>query len=103
MSLMNTKECQSHTVKRSEKLTHDLTIRLKKIEGQIRGINGMVEKEIYCDDILTQISSVQSALASVSKQLLENHLRTCVADKINAGDPEIIDEFVKTLARVLRK
>lgn len=100
---MKDKSCHLRTVERSAKFAHDLTSRLNKIEGQIRGIKGLIEKDIYCDDILTQVSSVQSALSSVSKLLLEDHIRTCVVEKIQAGDAEIIDEFIQTVARALRK
>ena len=89
------------TVNRSEKLTKDLNTRLNKIEGQVKGIKGMIEKGTYCDDVLTQIASVQSALSSVSKLLLESHMKTCISERIKNGDEEAIDEFMKTVRRLL--
>ena len=76
--------------------------RLKRIEGQVRGLQGMVEKEAYCTDILTQVSAVQSALNSFSKELLASHIRTCVADKIRDGDDQVIDELVATLQKLMK-
>lgn len=99
---MTKEHCQHHTPHRSDKLVNDLTVRLNKIEGQIRGIKGMIEKNIYCDDILTQVSSVQSALSSFNKMLLENHIRTCIVERVKQDDAEVVDELVKTLARALR-
>lgn len=64
--------CNHETVIRPEKLNRDLIIRLNRIEGQIKGIKGMVEKDVYCDDILTQVSAAQSALSSVSKLILDH-------------------------------
>lgn len=90
-----------HTVERDQKLKENLLKRLNRVEGQIRGIKGMVEKDIYCDDILQQISAVQSAINSVSKLVLENHIRTCVVDKIENGDKEIIDELLGTIGKLL--
>ncbi len=88
-------------IKRSEKLDADLISRLNRIEGQVRGIKGMIEKGVYCDDVLTQIAAVQSAMSSVSKLLLESHMRTCVIEKLKAGDRDVIDEFVKTVGRLI--
>ena len=81
----------------------DLTTRLNRIEGQIRGIKGMVEKDIYCDDIITQLSATQSALNSVAKVLLDGHLKGCVRDRIAAGDVEVLDELLTTVQKLMRK
>mgnify|MGYP003431209848 CR=1 FL=1 len=64
----------------------DLTTRLNRIEGQIRGIKGMVDKDVYCDDIITQLSATQSALNSVAKVLLDGHLKGCVKERLAAGE-----------------
>ncbi|MFA9376491.1 MAG: metal-sensitive transcriptional regulator [Lachnotalea sp.] len=88
-------------IKRPEKIDTDLVSRLNRIEGQVRGIKGMIEKGVYCDDVLTQIAAVQSAMSSVSKLLLESHMRTCVIEKLKAGDQDVVDEFVKTIGRLL--
>ena len=81
----------------------DLTTRLNRIEGQIRGIKGMVEKDIYCDDIITQLSATQSALNSVAKVLLDGHLKGCVKDRLAAGDVEVLDELLTTVQKLMRK
>jgi len=85
-----------------KKINRDLTIRLNRIEGQVKGIKSMIERGEYCDDILTQISSVKSAMNAVAKILVENHMRTCVAEKLQHGDEDIIEEFVKTVGRIIR-
>lgn len=96
-----TSNCEVNSVNRSEKLNKNLCVRLKKIEGQVKGISGMVEKGVYCDDILTQISAVKSALSSVSKLLLESHIKTCVTEKIKNNDEDVIEEFIKTVGRMI--
>ena len=73
-----------------------------RIEGQVRGIRGMVEKEAYCTDILTQVSAVQSALNAFSRELLSSHIRTCVADGIRADDTEVVDELVRTVEKLMK-
>ncbi len=79
-----------------------LTNRLSRIEGQVRGVSKMVEADAYCVDILTQVSAIQAALNAFNKELLGNHIRTCVADGIRAGDDEIIDELVTTLQKLMK-
>lgn len=76
--------------------------RLSRIEGQVRGIRGMVENDAYCVDILTQVAAVTAALNSFNKVLLANHIRTCVADDIRNGNDEVIDELVNTLQKLMR-
>ncbi|PGT81883.1 metal-sensitive transcriptional regulator [Bacillus sp. AFS040349] len=87
----------------SEKVKKNLVTRLNRIEGQIRGIKALIEKDTYCDDVITQISATQSALNSVGRLLLEGHLRTCVVEKIQNGDEEIIDELLVTVGRLMKK
>ena len=87
---------------RSEKEYKDLVNRLNRIEGQIRGIRAMVEKEAYCPDILVQVAAANAALNSFNKVLLANHIRTCVADDIRDGNDETIDELVKTLQKLMK-
>ena len=97
------KSCCSHKTKeRSEKEYKDLIHRLNRIEGQIRGIKGMVEKNAYCPDILTQVAAANAALNSFNKVLLANHIRTCVAQDIREGKDETIDELVVTLQKLMR-
>lgn len=74
--------------------------RLNRIEGQIRGIKGMVENDCYCTEILTQVSAVQAAMDAFSRRLLDEHIRTCVADGIRNGDDIVIDELIETLKRI---
>jgi len=80
----------------------ELVNRLNRVEGQIRGIKGMVERQVYCDDIINQIASAQSALYGVAKLLLEKHMKSCVAEQIQAGDSEVIDEVVKTIFKLIK-
>ena len=76
--------------------------RLSRIEGQVRGVRGMVEKEAYCTDILTQVSAIQSALNAFSRELLANHIRTCVTEGIQKGDNEVVDELVRTVEKLMK-
>ncbi len=76
--------------------------RLNRIEGQVRGVRGMVEKEAYCTDILTQVSAIQSALNAFSKELLSSHIHTCVVRDIQAGRLEAVDELVNTIQKLMK-
>ena len=80
----------------------DLLNRLNRIEGQIRGIKGMIEKDAYCVDILTQSAAVSAAMNSFNKELLSNHIHTCVAEGIRNGDDEVIDELVKMIPKLMK-
>ena len=91
--------CHKHK-ERSEKEYRDLINRLNRIEGQIRGIKGMVEKDAYCPDILIQVAAANAALNSFNKVLLANHIKTCVTDDIRAGKEETVDELVKVLQKL---
>ena len=94
-------KCEKH-VERAEKFKKNLVNRLNRIEGQVRGIKGMVEDDIYCDDILNQVASVQAAIRSFSKLLLENHMKSCIVDSIEHGEIEIIDELLKTVEKLMK-
>lgn len=97
------KECCCHKTKeRSQQEYKDLIHRLNRIEGQIRGIKGMVEKDAYCTDILIQVSAVNAALNSFNKVLLANHIKTCVTRDIKDGKEETVDELVETLQKLMR-
>ena len=99
----NERECCSHRTKeRSEKEYKDLIHRLNRIEGQIRGIKGMVEKDVYCPDILVQVAAVNAALNSFNKVLLANHIRTCVTRDIQDGKDEAVDELVTVLQNLMK-
>ena len=94
--------CCHKTKDRPEKEYKDLMNRLSRIEGQVRGIRGMVENDAYCVDILTQVAAVTAALNSFNKVLLANHIRTCVADDIRNGNDAVVDELVNTLQKLMR-
>ena len=94
--------CFQKTKNRDEKEYTDLIHRLNRIEGQIRGIRGMVEKDAYCTDILTQVEAVKAALNSFNKVLLANHIRDCVTRDIKAGKQETVDELVATLQKLMK-
>ena len=96
-------DCCSHKTKeRSEDEYKSLINRLNRIEGQIRGIKGMIEKDAYCTDILVQVSAVNAALNAFNKELLSNHIKTCVADDIRNGKDETVDELVATLQKLMK-
>ena len=99
---MSETNCCHKTKKRSEKEIKDLTMRLNRIEGQIRGIRGMIERDAYCTDVLTQVSAASAALNSFTKILLACHIKTCVAQDIRDGKDETIDELVETLQKLMK-
>lgn len=90
------------TKKRSEKEYKDLVNRLSRIEGQVRGIKSMLEKDAYCTDILMQVSAVNAALNSFNKVLLANHIKSCVTQDILDGKEETVDELVVVLQKLMR-
>ena len=94
--------CSGKHKERDEKEYKDLMNRLKRIEGQVRGIEGMLEDDAYCTDILIQVSAVTSALNSFNKVLLANHMKTCVAENIREGNDEVIDELVTTMQKLMK-
>lgn len=96
------KECCHKTKEREEKEYKALINRLNRIEGQIRGIKGMVEKDAYCTDILIQVAAANAALNAFNKELLATHIKTCVADNIRIGNDEIIDELVAILQKLMK-
>ena len=94
--------CSGKHKERDEKEFKDLMNRLKRIEGQVRGVQNMLENNVYCTDILIQVSAINSALNSFNKVLLGNHLKTCVAENIRNGNNEIIDELMNTLQKLMK-
>lgn len=97
--------CGEHSLKhkhRNDKEYRDLIHRLNRIEGQVRGIRGMVEQERYCVDIITQVSAVTSALNAFNKSLLSQHIKTCVADNIREGNDDVVDELCETLKKLMK-
>ena len=95
-------QCSHKTKERSEKEYRDLMNRLKRIEGQVRGIQGMLEKDAYCTDILVQVAAVNAALNGFSKELLGQHVRTCVADDLRNGSSEKLDELLTLLPKLMK-
>ena len=94
--------CCHKTKERSENEYKSLIHRLNRIEGQIRGIRGMVEKSAYCTDILAQVAAANAALNAFSKELLSQHIRTCVVQDIRDGKDETIDELLATLQKLMK-
>ena len=94
--------CSQRKKERSPEEYKKLIHRLNRIEGQIRGIKGMVENDAYCPDILIQSAAVNAAINAFNKELLANHIRTCVADDIRNGKDEVIDELVVTLQKRMK-
>lgn len=100
---MSCENCHSNRTKqRSDEEYKRLINRLNRIEGQIRGIKGMLEKDAYCTDILIQVSAVNAALNSFNKELLANHIKTCVAQDIRNGKDDTIDDLVVTLQKLMK-
>ena len=94
--------CSQRKKERSPEEYKKLIHRLNRIEGQIRGIKGMVENNAYCPDILIQSAAVNAAINAFNKELLANHIRTCVADDIRNGKDEASDELVVTLQKLMK-
>ena len=94
--------CCVRKKKRSEEEFKSLMNRLKRIEGQVRGVERMLENNAYCPDILTQVSAISSALNSFNKELLASHIKSCVVDDIRAGKDEVIDELAATLQKIMK-
>ena len=93
--------CNTHT-ERSEEQRKKLLHRLNRIEGQIRGIKGMLERDAYCPDILAQAAAANAALNAFSRELLSNHIRSCVVNDVRAGNDEIVDELLDTLQKLMK-
>ena len=94
--------CCARTKERSEEEYRDLIHRLNRVEGQIRGIKGMLEKNAYCVDILNQVAAANSALNSFTRVLLENHIRSCVTEDIRQGKDEKLEELLATLQKLMK-
>jgi len=93
-----------HTITpHSDTLKTNLKQRLSRIEGQVRGLQRLIENDTYCDDVLTQIASVQSALNGVAKKLLSQHMQTCVKQRLLAGDDAVLTELDTTIERLLKR
>lgn len=93
--------CERHKIREPEEYRL-LINRLNRIEGQVRGIKNMVENSAYCTDILTQVSAVQAALNAFNRELLSNHIRTCVTENVKNGNEQVIDELLVTLQKLMK-
>ena len=98
----NNCNCHTHATHNPD-LQKNLTTRLNRVEGQIRGINNMINNSAYCDDVLTQISAVQASLNSITKILLEEHVTNCIAKRLSDGDASASTELVATIGRLLQR
>ena len=92
----------SKTKKRTEEEVRKLIQRLNRIEGQVRGIRGMVERDAYCTDIITQVAAANAALNAFNKELLSTHIKTCVAEDIKMGKTETVDDLLATLQKLMK-
>ncbi|MEG0830687.1 MAG: metal-sensing transcriptional repressor [Anaerovoracaceae bacterium] len=95
-------ECTCKYKLRENEEKKDLLKRINRIEGQVRGINKMVDEDRYCVDILTQVSAIQAALNSFNKVLLANHIKSCVVDDIQAGNTDVVDELCHTIQKLMK-
>ena len=93
---------QSRHAHHDTDLKRKLAQRLNRIEGQVRGVQKMIATDVYCDDILNQISSIQAALNGVKKQLLDAHMRSCVIEQIQSGHVGVVDELMLTINKMLK-
>lgn len=98
----NKKCCLNKTTERSEDEYKKLINRLSRIEGQIRGIKGMVEKSSYCPDILVQSAAVTAAMNAFNRELMASHIKNCVTRDIRAGKNDTVDELVRTLEKLMK-
>lgn len=94
--------CSHKTKQRSQEEIKALTNRLSRIEGQVRGVRNMIESDAYCADILVQTAAIGAALNAFNRELLSNHIHTCVADDIRSGKDETIDELVVLLQKLMK-
>lgn len=90
------------TKERTLKEREALVNRLSRIEGQIRGISGMIERDAYCVDIITQVSAVSSALDAFRVALLDSHVKSCVKEDVLNGNDEVLDELVTVISRMIK-
>lgn len=93
--------CGNKKTMRDEKEKKSLINRLRRIEGQLRGIEAMLENDAYCNDILQQSAAASSAINGFNQELLASHIKGCVADGIREGDDEVIEELVKTMRKLM--
>ena len=90
------------TTQRDEALKKKLLNRLRRIEGQVRGIEAMIESDAYCNDVLTQSAAVNAALNAFNRELLACHIRGCVKRDLLAGDEGVVAELVETVQKLMK-
>ncbi|SDY52964.1 metal-sensitive transcriptional regulator [Thermoactinomyces sp. DSM 45892] len=104
--VVNTESCcgkeEGRKSHHSDEMKKNMVSRLNRIEGQIRGVKGMIDRDVYCDDVLNQVAAIQAALNSVGKLLLEGHMRSCVIERIQAGDDAVVDELLATMKKLMK-
>lgn len=93
--------CEKHTI-RSDEQKKQLMNRLKRIEGQVRGIQAMIERDTYCNDILIQSAAVNAAINAFNKEILASHIHGCVVRDIRSGKDEVVDELVTTIQKLMK-
>ena len=93
--------CEKHTI-RSDEQKKQLMNRLKRIEGQVRGIQAMIERDAYCNDILIQSAAVNAAINAFNKEILASHIHGCVVRDIRSGKDEVVDELVTTIQKLMK-
>lgn len=89
--------CHAKHTPRSEELKINVTRRLNRAVGQLGGVKAMIEDDRYCGDVLTQLAAAESAIKSVRRLVLQDHLETCVVERVQQGDTEVIDELMQLL------
>ena len=94
--------CCERTTHRDEREKKALITRLNRVEGQIRGVRGMIERDAYCDDVLNQLQAARAAMDAISRLVLERHMKSCLVDRVRAGEDEVVDELLVTLAKLMR-
>ena len=94
--------CHGKKAHHPDKTKQQFSSRMNRIEGQIRGINKMIQDDVYCDDILHQILSVEAALTGVKKMLLEAHMKSCIIEQVEKGDSAVIDELMTTIGKMIK-
>lgn len=93
--------CRQKATPRSEELKQDVTRRINRAVGQLNGIKTMVEEDRYCGDVLTQLAAVESAVKAISREIMQDHLETCVVEEIQAGDTEVVDEVMRLFKKFM--
>ena len=96
------KHCDARKAKHPETLKKNMVQRLRRIEGQIRGVSKMVEEDVYCDDILHQIMAIESALSGVKRTLLKAHIEGCVIDRLKNGEEHVLEELMGTMTKMMK-